>query len=413
MTAMKRTFRDRGYPWWFWRRNADRRKRRGVDPLGNWLTGLAVGQWADWNLAEGDLFQDNSGVTAATTDGNALGFIPDRAQWGEDSLTELLAGQPELVSNGGFDTNTTGWTLSGTALSVVSGKLRLTNSGASGFGFQTFTVPNANSYHRIAGEAQRLSGSGAAGIRLYNGPSLTNSWLNLATSSGLLVSDSGIAPPFGDNSAVIAAALLTAANGDTADFDNISVKEIPGYHGVQSTAGSRLALDITTGRYTAQGDGTADNALTAFLASGTANTIIIDADVPATLAATQVIAGASGSSTARIFAGFNTSGIFCGGIGGNDEATIVGSVDRRSTRFIGAITTDGVTDRLLTEDGIEYAGPTSGSPTTSIPFRLMALNNNGTAGLHAVGGFNRILVARKALDPVLWPAIRAQLLGAA
>jgi hypothetical protein len=54
---------------------------------------------------------------------------------------------PELITNGTFDVNTTGWTASNTTLSVVGGAMRVENTGALfGFAYQAIACTPGVSY---------------------------------------------------------------------------------------------------------------------------------------------------------------------------------------------------------------------------------------------------------------------------
>jgi len=76
-----------------------------------------------------------SGMVNYLTTTYLSGWMPGdiRGAWLADTTAETITGA-ELVTNGTFDTSTTGWTAGGTAtLSVVSGRLRITN-GSGGYG---------------------------------------------------------------------------------------------------------------------------------------------------------------------------------------------------------------------------------------------------------------------------------------
>jgi hypothetical protein len=63
-------------------------------------------------------------MTIPATPGDPVGMMLDQSQWGGVALGALYG--PELVTNGTFDTDTTGWAATTATLSVVSGRLRVT-----------------------------------------------------------------------------------------------------------------------------------------------------------------------------------------------------------------------------------------------------------------------------------------------
>jgi hypothetical protein len=79
--------------------------------------------------------------------GDSVGMMLDTSGL-SGSMEEFLAAQPELVTNGTFDADVSGWTaLSSATLSVVSGALRVTNVGANfGKAEQSLRVTSGNYY---------------------------------------------------------------------------------------------------------------------------------------------------------------------------------------------------------------------------------------------------------------------------
>jgi hypothetical protein len=360
-----------------------------ADPLGAWLLGTTS---ADYDARKLDrLFQDSPGQTAVTASGDKVGLWLDGSQFGTKTLQQVIAGQAEL--RGSFATGLSGSATAatyntGTGVGSVT-RVDLANQsyvalGAASVGFYWFSVTTS-------GAGISLRSGGSAGTILQNiGAG--------ATFSGFIFNSPN------------AGVTITSASG-TANFTLTSCKAIPGNHGLQATANSRLNYLVSGSRISLTADALDDNLLSSYLAGAGANSILFDIDVPATVSASQVVIGMSGSATARLSLGFNTSGQLCAGVGSDANTTIVGTTDWRGQRLIAALSADGSTVKLLTSAGEEYSAAQNGSPTTTIPTRLAANNNNGTGSSFFGGGIARAIIAQKAMDLATFNAIRNQLLA--
>ena len=150
---------------------------------------------------------------------NALDLITFSRTSGGTALRRVGYGS-ELVTNGTFDTDTTGWTASISAsLSVASGTLRITNTGGYGFATQSIST-NSGSVYRITFDHV---GRTATSARVFIGT---------ASNAANILS---ITPSIGSQSAIFVAqsgatyfdfVSFDADVGDYVDFDNISVKEV-------------------------------------------------------------------------------------------------------------------------------------------------------------------------------------------
>ena len=170
------------------------------------------------------LFQDTAGTTPVTTAGQTVGLMLDKSQG-------LILG-PELVTNGRFDTDTTGWTTSANAsLSLSSNALRIT---ASSNGIATasqaisgLTIGKQYSFtFDIVAETQSTGnpsyGSVGSNVPITSTGSFTVYFTADATT---------VTIRFGLGGAALA--------GEYIEIDNVSVKELPGYHATQATAAAR------------------------------------------------------------------------------------------------------------------------------------------------------------------------------
>jgi hypothetical protein len=168
------------------------------------------------------MFQDRAGTTPVTAPGQSVGLRLDKSQG-------LVLG-PELVTNGTFDTDTTGWTGRSATLSASDGRLTVTSTASSGRATQNFLVTSGVFYEAsvtvIGGTGTRMVRFGVSdgNAAYFNdiGKNTTYSFKFLATSSSFWIS-------------------LYSGDvvGNTAIFDNISVKELPGNHAVAIADASR------------------------------------------------------------------------------------------------------------------------------------------------------------------------------
>jgi hypothetical protein len=148
-----------------------------------------------------------------------------------DKSKGLVLG-PELVTNGTFDTDTSGWSpVSGPAsVTVSSGQVTITNAAGDGLSgiSQSLTVVVGKTYI-VSSElvsatelAQIRVGIAAAGLEYYAGTS--NQIIFTATNTSMAVG------------------VYCRTAGGSATWDNISVKELPGFHATQATTAARPIL---------------------------------------------------------------------------------------------------------------------------------------------------------------------------
>jgi hypothetical protein len=175
----------------------------------------------------------------------------------------------------------------------------------------------------------------------------------------------------------------------------LTFRAIPGKHFAQAGATARPKWHTGNILTFDASDDVLLNTATA-LASATANTLMLRVTIPATISATQVLAGLSGASTARLYLAVNTSGKLCAGVGADSTTTIVGTTDVRGKTGTAVLRHDGTTVKLdwIEDDQAishEYSAAQNGNPSTTITFNIGALNNNGTPGsycgasLHPMG----------------------------
>jgi hypothetical protein len=166
------------------------------------------------------MFTDTAGTTQAAV-GDAVALVLDKSQG-------LVLG-PELVTNGTFDGSATGWTLAnGAAYNNDAVDLNVAN-GVNVTLSQTLPTPVVGRSYRIT---YTISNSTTGILRAQYGGANTGFVGGNGTVSRIVVATSTVATLNFNN----------GANTYVGTIDNISVKELPGFHATQSTTTARPIL---------------------------------------------------------------------------------------------------------------------------------------------------------------------------
>jgi hypothetical protein len=195
------------------------------------------------------LYVDSNGVAPSVYPGDQVGLILDTSRGGLDSLGS------ELVTNGTFTSNTTGWTATNSTLASVNGELEVTATSSSGmYAGQTVTTTSGKFYLLTASLRAPSANTGvnSARVYIYETDSLSSTIL-IGASQAVASEDSTltITKIFRATASTafiqlgVGSSLAWGSSGDKAYFDNISVREILGNHAYQTTSGSRPALART------------------------------------------------------------------------------------------------------------------------------------------------------------------------
>ena len=180
------------------------------------------------------LYQDAAGTTPVTAVEQPVGLMLDKSKG-------LVLG-PELVTNGTFDTDTSGWTAFDATLSIVDGKLRVDTGIDYGRAFQAIPVVAGKTY-LVTATVTNVSGSTATIVNFS--PDLIE-----GGDAPIGNSSSGIGSrqaSFVWTAPQTRSYAIRVQNNNTDpnsinDFDNISVRELPGNHAFQTTSASRPVL---------------------------------------------------------------------------------------------------------------------------------------------------------------------------
>lgn len=166
------------------------------------------------------LYQDAAGTTPVTAVEQPVGLMLDKSQG-------LTLG-PELVSNGGFSDGSTGWAL-GAGWSISGGKLIGTSASGNADGTAGGVI--TSKFYLVKYSIESISTGGNVSV-------------NLGGSTGVIRNSAGL------YSEVISATTIPTlvrvqprlGSAPTVVIDNISVKELYGYHATQSITASRPTL---------------------------------------------------------------------------------------------------------------------------------------------------------------------------
>lgn len=171
------------------------------------------------------MYQDSNGVTPCTAAGDPVGLILDQSRGG------LGAQGAELVTNGGFTSDVSGWTNVGSGTFVWS-------SGSGLFTRTTFTDNASQSLSTTSGRFYLIS------FNVVSGSNARVAFNTSATVGSVIAENVGV----GTYSRIVQATsttmyiVLSASANVAIEYDNISIREVPGNHAYQTTSASRPTL---------------------------------------------------------------------------------------------------------------------------------------------------------------------------
>jgi hypothetical protein len=166
---------------------------------------------------------DNSAsMLAITTSTYNTGWMPGDIKLAALSDTDDtdLVGSGELVTNGTFDSDLTGWTAFNATGSVSSGEATITLTDTAGGYYQVITAVAGQTY--VVTADMKIGTGAVANLRLYDNNSLSGTQTNVYTSSATFVTLSATIKP--TNNYFVVYLRGTNAASETIIADNISVK---------------------------------------------------------------------------------------------------------------------------------------------------------------------------------------------
>jgi hypothetical protein len=242
------------------------------------------------------MYQDVAGTSPVTADGQSVLLMLDKGQWGGRTLSQVLAAQPELVTNGGFDTASDWDEASGftDAWSISGGKAVMASTSAyspfSTLGQSSFSLEDG-AYYLVTFDVDAISGIMKVAFDDNIRTSNTTVGTFNSTGSKSFIGRAGS----GDT------LLLFARDSGTASatIDNISVKRIPGYHRVQATPSQAPKYKTDGTLHWLLYDGTDDGNVTPTINWGTDEVAICAGITKSSDAAAGVFAELSASSSSN------------------------------------------------------------------------------------------------------------------
>lgn len=305
------------------------------------------------------MFQDSAGTTPVTAVGNPVGFLLDKSQG-------LVLG-PELVTNGDFSAGSTGWTpgtgwtISGGVASVIAASGTVLR--------QAKTI--------TAGKAYQIQ----VDITSYTAGTIYVQFSTAGSQAGPNFTSAGTKRVILIANANYANFDIAALAGTTASIDNISIKELPGYHATQPTSTARPTLAshvslLSTTVYELVGDGV-DNRLTSALSGGGTTGILLCTAIKPAVTAAATLWSDAGTNTGYKLTLDATNHIVLSAGNGTAYTSVTGPVLTAGTEYVVMAWHDGVNLNVQVNGGTITSAAFGTATAGTAGFSVMA--DNGTA----------------------------------
>ena len=241
------------------------------------------------------LFQDAAGTTPVTAVEQPVGLMLDKAQG-------MMLG-PELVIGGDFSAGTAGFTSPYSAtVSVIDGRLRVTATGTNPYAQKLFSSV-VGKYYKVSLDIYTGTSSLASPMQLAiasTSAPIGNSDLFLASNTGLTYKRYELIVLATTTTIAIRVRSGNTPIGTYFELDNVSVKELYGYHATQSITASRPTLSARYNLLTKTEDFSAVSWNKEFSGTGSIPLITQNyATAPdGTMTATRIVYALNGGTTA-------------------------------------------------------------------------------------------------------------------
>lgn len=225
------------------------------------------------------MFTTNNVLTQVAVDSDPVGCVLDKRLWGGQSLSAVIAGQSDKVTNGdnvaalmstsyigGAVGATNGTVAQSSDLGTAAAKYLCNTATLTSHYITLGTVPAGRAF-RITGRVH-LSSGGMARVAVVDtsdgsinqtiASSVKDAWLDFTVMCGPKATARVLA--LGNNNS-------ESVNGATFSITDLSIKEIPGNHALQATAGARPLYKTSGGHHWIEGDGVDDLLRSAFTMS--------------------------------------------------------------------------------------------------------------------------------------------------
>lgn len=336
-----------------------------------------------YDFARRDLtFQDAAGQTPADDPAEAVALALSIDQNGSKTLAEVVAAQPEKVKAGLVAADITASNV--TVTDESAGVLRFTNV-AGGVAIGTIPIPSGltvGKLYRVSFDVFSPSANTIVNIGRINvngtsfiAPTSEDVW---QTRTMLVIYATG------NISAQCSSLSQHGAAGDYFLARNISVKEIPGHHAVQTGAGNLRPIRQANGLLVPDG---ADDQLLTTLSPGVSITLLCKIVNVVSGTGTRVAIGGSTDTSSRCFMGRTGAGLVCGGVGDVSNNVIVGGSSITGLTGVMALSADGATVCLYwfpnTGGGGQiHTSAQSGTLGTTTALRLFSTNQGGVPNFY-------------------------------
>ena len=326
------------------------------------------GVWLD-PLDPATVFSDTAGTTQAQI-GDPVALVLDKSKG--------LELGPELAD--GILDSTTNWTFLNDV--TVTGGAIVFNDAPSTSGMALYNpIVSVGKRYEIT---FTVSGSGLVNFRVGSGGDVINS---LSAGSYTL---RGLAAG-GTPTSIVFNGTASAVSNFVGSINNISVRELPGNHLLQTSATFRPTLNDGVILF----DGGDDRLVSPYV-SGTSGSLFARFNGAT---ASRVLLGAQPATDGRAFLGLDASGRIAAGIGEQATGVIFAGPDLRDAWHIGGVTWDGTTVKLYLDGAEVYSEPQVGAVSGATPAMLGALNANGTAAAFWDGRISNALAVDRPLTP--------------
>lgn len=345
---------------------------QGGFSLDAFMASQSAGFWDDFTRSD-TMFQEDVGPTPADEPNEVIGLALSQRLWGGQTRAGYLAGQPENRQSGSR-------VLTGTATAATYN----TSTGAGTVTRVDFTNQSGVAISGLTGaRVYAVDIDAPANMNIRDGVTATGAAI-AATSAGRNIYYVTI------GAAATGLTITATAAGGTQSFTLHSVREVSQVPATQSTTSFKPKFQTTGAAF----DGTDDNLLTNYTAGSGANFLIAKVVVPASLSGTQVIAGVSVGAE-RAFLGLATTGQIRVGVG---TTLLNQGADLRGQTVVIGVSWDADALRVFMADATANTTTYSGTPPTSAPLRVGALNQDAIAANFFGGSIQHALAGREFID---------------
>lgn len=339
-------------------------------------------------------FQEYTGQTLADDIGEAIGLALDQRTWGGASLSGALG--PELVPDPTFG-SASGLTVQ--AYWTIADGVATRITGASGTAiYPTGSLVAVGGLYRVRYQITNIAaGSCIAAVGSVGG-------ISRATSGSF---EEYILATVANGSPTASGMLLYGTPTFAGSVDDWSVKRVPGYSALQATGAAKPTRQSSGAKF----DGSDDSLLTTYSAGSGANFLVALVTIPASIPATQVIAGAENPLGNRFLLMVRTTGQLDCGIGAFSGPGT--GDDLRGQRVVVGLTNDGSGNYRLFANDTTLRDTTHTGAAADNFLRIGA--NNSTSANNAAAfsscSIEKVIAGREYLTLAQYHQIGAALLA--